>query len=413
MDEIFQRHYSPMLLVDPDSGEIIATNPAAQRFYGYSAEEFLSLGIGQINMLSAAEIQVEMQLAATEQRNYFLFRHQLASGEVRDVEVHSSPIEREGRSLLFSIIYDVTESQHIEAVRDSMLRALPLPLYYKDMDGRYLGCNDAFLALTGSNRDEFLGKTVFDLWDPWLASKYNESDQELIQEAVELQEYESQILDVEGKRRDVVFHKALIRNRHGKAIGVVGAILDITDRKRNEELTRQLAYRDTLTGLANRRMILQRLEQTLVCSAVGGLYGALLFMDLDNFKPVNDLYGHDAGDQLLIEVAERLRDTVRLNDSVGRLGGDEFVLILEALGKDYQQSREQAEKLAEKLRDIVGEEYRMQGFQHSCSASIGVVMFQGEDISKQELLRRADLAMYRAKSSGRNRVCFYSPEEDF
>ncbi|NLD14629.1 MAG: diguanylate cyclase [Gammaproteobacteria bacterium] len=404
MDGIFQRHISPMLLVDPTTGCILDANPAALRFYGYNEADMRRMLISQINMLDEQQIQAEMQQAASDQRNYFWFQHRLASGEVRDVEVHSSPVERNNQTLLFSIVYDISESRRIEAIRDSLLKAIPLPLYYKDLEGRYLGCNEAFATSTGHSTEEIIGKKVQDLYAPELAATYEASDRELLSRDEGIQELEGQFVNAQGELRDAVFHKALIQDRHGRTMGLLGVVFDITERKRNEELAHQLAFYDSLTRLPNRRMISQRLGRALAESAENGLYGALMFLDLDNFKPANDLYGHDAGDMLLVEVARRLTDSVRANDMVGRLGGDEFVLILEALGHDTEHALYQAQRLAEKVRRRIGERYSLNGAEHECTASIGLALFYGQEYSSQQLLMVVDRAMYEAKAAGRNQI---------
>lgn len=411
MDQVFERHQSPMLLIDPESGQILNANLAALRFYGYEQPVMHKLRISDINTLSEEEIKAEMGLAAGENRNYFLFRHRLADGNVRDVEVHSSPVKTRMGNLLFSIIYDISERRLIEealarseAFSSTMLKSIPLPVFYKDRDGRYLDCNQTFLEWTGQQREELIGRTVFDLWEQELAEAYDLRDRELMEGEQQLQEYEGQLLDGDGKKRDVLFHKAKVHDHAGRLVGMVGVVLDITDRKRDEESIRQLAMHDELTQLPNRRLIRQRLEQVQESGQRNDLCSALLFLDLDNFKPLNDLHGHEAGDQLLVEVARRLKASVRQRDTVGRLGGDEFVVILDALGENHEQSAERVLRLAEKIRQRLSEPYQLDATLHSCTASIGAVLFCSYESSVDSLLHQADLAMYEAKSAGRNKV---------
>lgn len=413
--KVFERHNSPMLLIDPDDGHIMDANLAALRFYGYSEGQIRQLPISQINILSEDETKAEMNRAAAEVRNYFLFQHRLADGSIRNVEVHSSPVEIDGRNLLFSIIYDITERKKIEAalarseaISASMLQAIPVPVFYKDAEGRYLGCNDAFARLTGVPREKIAGCSVFEIWPDELASIYQQHDQQLISSQDPVQVYETQLKDEHGNLREVLFHKAQLLDHHNEVIGLIGVILDITERKRSEEQTRQLAFHDPLTNLPNRRLIIKRLRHALRHGEDTGLQGALLFLDLDNFKPLNDEHGHDAGDRLLVEVAQRLRQSVRANDSVGRLAGDEFVVILESLSADRaQRASEQAQQIAEKIRLSLAEDYDFGTFRHQCSVSIGIVLFHGLEVEEHQLFKQADQAMYQAKSSGRNRVCLY------
>lgn len=404
MDGMFERHVTPMLLIEPANGLILDANPAAINYYGYSKPALCQLLIDQINILAPEEVREEMKRAASEQRNYFQFRHKLASGEIRDVEVYSSPFHKSGETVLFSIIYDVTETKRKEALAAALLRAIPLPLYYKDLEGRYLGCNEIFAESTGRSAEEIMGKTVFDLWQPDLAAIYHARDIQLYNHDAPFMEYESGFVNAEGVKRNVIFHKALLHNQRNELIGQMGIVFDITDRKQREELSHRLAFYDPLTRLPNRRLLNQRLKQAIATSDSNGLYGAMIFIDLDNFKPVNDLYGHDAGDNLLIEVAERLKAAVRKHDTVSRLGGDEFVLILESLGINYEQAESQAIKISEMIRSRISQPFKVSGdVTHCCTASIGLVLFQGET-DGHKLLKQADQAMYEAKLAGRNRV---------
>ena len=178
---------------------------------------------------------------------------------------------------------------------------------------------------------------------------------------------------------------------------------DITDRKALEEQVRQLAYMDTLTGLANRRLLEDRLSLALSQCRRGGHHGALLYLDLDDFKPVNDRHGHAAGDQLLVGVAQRLRQAVRACDSVARLGGDEFVVMLSPLPAEPQPADEQAQAVACKLQALLAQPHRLalqdlaEAVEHCCTASIGVALFGPADEDPVAVLQRADRAMYRAK----------------
>jgi diguanylate cyclase (GGDEF)-like protein len=188
------------------------------------------------------------------------------------------------------------------------------------------------------------------------------------------------------------------------------------DLRESENQIRHLAFYDTLTQLANRRLLTDRMGQAMAVSARSRRYGAVMFLDLDNFKSLNDMHGHDAGDLLLIEVAHRLTRCVRGVDTVARMGGDEFVVMLGELDMDYELSIEHSGIVAEKIRVALAEPYILTCTQeggaattveHHCSASIGVALFINHQSSQQDVLKWADMAMYQAKKEGRNIVRYF------
>ncbi|MCF7978702.1 MAG: EAL domain-containing protein [Chromatiaceae bacterium] len=193
-----------------------------------------------------------------------------------------------------------------------------------------------------------------------------------------------------------------------------GYLWEITDRKRSEDQIRKLALYDPLTGLANRRLLRDRLEHALATSQRSQRHGALLMMDLDNFKTLNDTQGHDVGDALLVEVGRRVSNEVRAADTVARLGGDEFVVILEALDPDRASSQLKAMQLATAIQQALHQPYRLmdRGCPYQTSVSIGVSLFNDLSLGADELLRRADIGMFEAKESGRNRVCLFSEQRE-
>ena len=177
------------------------------------------------------------------------------------------------------------------------------------------------------------------------------------------------------------------------------------------------ATHDVLTGLPNRRLLADRLTQTMAASKRSGCYGAVIFLDLDNFKPVNDIHGHGVGDLLLIDVAHRLRTCVREVDSVARFGGDEFVVLLSELDANHVKSSEQALTIAETMRDALSRPYKLTtshrpqtetSIEHHCTVSVGLALFIAHEANQEEVLKQADSAMYQAKQAGRNLVRIYS-----
>ena len=213
---------------------------------------------------------------------------------------------------------------------------------------------------------------------------------------------------------------------HGNWFEIMGYHQDISEiQTMREQLAQSLsqldqANHDALTGLPNRRLLSDRLTQAMAQSKRSGTYGAVLFLDLDNFKPLNDEHGHAAGDLLLIEVADRLHDCVREIDTVARFGGDEFVVVLGALKTTREGSLALANNVAEKISAVLSRPYHLAVRQHdgtenviahSCTSSIGGALFFDNEARQEEVLKRADSAMYRAKNEGRNRIRFAGVED--
>ena len=321
--------------------------------------------------------------------------------------------------LLDSLSQRETDLQNTLRFQAALMDAVPSPVFFKGIDGRYIGCNKAFENYLGRSREDIVGKTAYDLAPLDLAEKYDQADQALFAQPG-VQTYEAAVVYADGTRHEVVFNKATFSNADGAVAGQVGVILDITERKQMERQMRRQALHDTLTHLPNRRLLNDRLTQTLAITKRSGRYCGLMFIDLDNFKPLNDQYGHEVGDLLLIAVATRLKAAVREMDTVARFGGDEFVVILSDLGDAIPLATEQGMKLAEKIRRVVAEPYRLVAkregqpdavIEHRSTASIGLVVCSGHSASQDDVLKWADIAMYQAKESGRDAVRLHHPPD--
>ncbi|ADI29843.1 EAL domain-containing protein [Methylotenera versatilis] len=201
-----------------------------------------------------------------------------------------------------------------------------------------------------------------------------------------------------------------VSGKDGVVSHYVGSGIDITQRKAAEEEIRNLAFYDSLTGLPNRRLLIDRLKHALAASARSKMYGAVLFLDLDNFKTLNDTLGHDVGDLLLQQVAKRLSATSREDDTIARIGGDEFVVILENLSDKPMEAAEHAKVICDKYLSILNESYTLSKYECLSSPSIGVTLFNDHQSGIEELLKQADIAMYQAKKAGRNAIRFFDPK---
>jgi diguanylate cyclase (GGDEF)-like protein/PAS domain S-box-containing protein len=200
-----------------------------------------------------------------------------------------------------------------------------------------------------------------------------------------------------------------VRDAQGRVCNYVAALTDTSERKAAADQIKHLAFFDPLTELPNRRLLLDRLQHAQAAGVRSGQFAALLFLDLDNFKNINDLYGHQTGDKLLCLVAERLRGCVRSCDTVARLGGDEFVLLLENLKPTPAEAVSQAEQIGKKILQVLGEPFQIDQRELRSSASIGLLLFNDEHCDIHELMQRADLSMYEAKSAGKNALRFFDP----
>jgi diguanylate cyclase (GGDEF)-like protein/PAS domain S-box-containing protein len=277
-----------------------------------------------------------------------------------------------------------------------------------DRDQHILRVNCAFTRLTGYSAMEALGKTPAIL----KSGRQDAAFYQAMWETLNRDKYWQGELWNRRKNGEIYpewLTITAVLDGDGRVTNYVGVFSDITLRKEADEKIHQLAFYDPLTGLPNRRLLHDRLQQAMTSSVRSQCKGALLFLDLDNFKVLNDTRGHDIGDLLLIEVAKCLRDCVRSGDTVARIGGDEFIIMLENLSEDTQQAAAAAQDVGEKVLKAINHSFSLQGVDYHCSSSIGINLFHGNDTGMDDLLRHADTAMYQAKASGRNTLRFFDP----
>jgi diguanylate cyclase (GGDEF)-like protein/PAS domain S-box-containing protein len=314
-------------------------------------------------------------------------------------------------------LFELSQQRSLFDLHDAALAAAANAILIADREGVIIWANPAYSKLTGYTLEETIGNHHIrdmvksgeqsiefyeTLWNTILSGRVWHGELVNKRKNGTLYDEEMTITPVRSES-DEIAHFIAVKQ-------------DISERKRAEEQVHELAFHDALTRLPNRRLLNDRLEQTMVASKRHGYYGALIFLDLDNFKPLNDAYGHDVGDLLLVEVARRISNCVRGVDTVARFGGDEFVVILSELDVDKAESAAQANIVAEKIRITLAEDYVLTiqpkgvpktTVEHHCTSSIGVVLFINREATPGDIIKWADLAMYQAKAAGRNLIRFY------
>lgn len=274
-------------------------------------------------------------------------------------------------------------------------------VFAKDLEGRYLLINEGGTRIIGRKAEEILGKTDTEFLSPDIAAAIQANDRKILQhEAIHSSE---DVLEVQGIRRTYLTTRGPLRDYTDAIVGLVGIAHDITERKLTEERLKFLAHHDALTNLPNRTLLYDRMGMYFLAAERQSRKVGVLFLDLDKLKLVNDSLGHSVGDQLIVAVASRLKRCIRAVDTIARLSGDEFVLVLSEL-----RNREEAADLAKKLLAEIAVPYKIGLHEIAVTATIGISLFPRDGNKPETLLHRADLALYSAKSMGRNTYQFYT-----
>jgi diguanylate cyclase (GGDEF)-like protein/PAS domain S-box-containing protein len=393
------------------SGYIVDVNDAYCDLVGYPRDEIVGSHVTKFEAIESTPEMVAKRIHRIIEQgtDRFETRHRHRDGHQIDIEIVASFIRETDSLIVF--IRNVSERKQIEEV----LRIAAITFDTQEgimitgADGNILRVNQAFQEITGYSEADVIGQ------NPRMFQSGRH-------DAVFFQDMWSALLD-QGKWSGEIWDKRKDGEIYPKAMTItavyddkhqishyVAVFGDISDRKKSEQEIHRLAYYDSLTMLPNRRLLLDRLKQVLAVSARNGRHGALLFLDMDHFKTINDTQGHAMGDQLLIEVSRRLQASVREGDSVSRLGGDEFVVVLEDLDSDVKEAASQTETVAEKIRLELDKPFLLNEFECLSSVSIGISLFRGHQESAESLLQHADVAMYQAKMAGRNAIRFFDPQ---
>ncbi len=340
----------------------------------------------------------------------------------QDGEVYPLKSLQERNSVLTALVEERTQALHASEALYRQLTEDTLDVIWKADSNLYITyISPSDERLRGFKAEEVIGHHVFEMFtDDAVAlikkTMHQRATSEPFGTQLGFMNFEAEHRCKDGR---LIWGEVLSkpdRDAQGTIIGYHGITREITQRKLLEDQVRQLAFHDPLTKLANRRLLVDHLTQTMSSSKRTGYYSSLVFLDLDNFKSLNDTQGHAAGDLLLVEVARRLKACVREIDSVARFGGDEFVVLLGDLSVDKDEAILLASSIAEKIRIILSAPYSISvasagkegmAIEHRCSASIGAVVFSGCEASQDQLIEWADSAMYQAKVDGRNLIRFH------
>ena len=432
--QLFESSPDPSWIIDDN--HFVECNEAAVRALGYASREtLLNVHPSKLSPTRQSDgqdsyVKAERMMGLVKEKgaHRFEWTHTRADGTDFLAEVRLSVVQLGARQVIYCVWGDITERKSVEEkllrqnnTLSAIIENFPGGISLFDADLRLAACNEKFKRLLDLPQALFENPRVaFEDFIRYnvLRGDYGPGDAE------------QQVQAIVERARNFQPHKMERVRPNGIALeirgmplpdgGFVTTYMDITARKLAEEEIRTLAFYDALTRLPNRRLLRDRLGLAMASSKRSARYAALMFLDLDNFKPLNDTQGHGVGDMLLIEAANRLSACVREMDTVSRFGGDEFVVLLSELHEDRLQSGTQAEAVARKIQAALSQPYRMRVKQdgmpervveHRCTASLGVALFLGALVSQDDVLKWADAAMYRAKEDGRNLIRFHESIE--
>ncbi len=417
------------IITSNSAGSILNWNAAAQLMFGHTLNGVMGQSLTVLmperfhNRLNKVLTQMGAGNAARLTRGKILEIVGLhKNGSEFPVEISIAQWDVGEKRFFSAIVRNISARKMAEeALRDShkdldrLLNSMVECAYGIDVNGSCTFVNQSFLEKMGyQSEDEVLGKNMHALIHHSRAdgSHYPVSECEIYRafQANHAANVDDDVFWRKDGSAILVEYWSNPVVRDGVVTGSIVTFIEITDRKNSEEAIHRLAFFDPLTQLPNRRLLLDRLHQATAVSTRSGRHGAVLFLDLDHFKIINDTQGHAMGDLLLIEVAHRLQSCVREGDSVARLGGDEFVVVLEDLSVKQDEAVTQAKLVAEKIHEQLNRLYRLNDYECHISSSIGICLFLDHLEDAGELLRQADVAMYQAKKAGRNAIRFFDPQ---
>ena len=392
-------------------GRLLDVNDTYARQSGFPRNELLRMAIQDLDACDdRGEIQCHLDKVLRIGHGVFETVQRRKDGSLWPAHVAAFADPGHGANI-FAFLTDLTEQKREEEAKRiaAVVFESREATVVTDADQKILQVNRAFTQVTGYAAAEVVGKTPKILQ----SGRHDDSFYAAMWHSVlGMGQWRGEVWD--RRKSGDIYPKWLtvsaVKDQDGNTTHYIGSFQDVSERKKNEARIRELAFHDQLTGLANRVLLFDRLANMMEMSARAGEYLAVILIDLDQFKLLNDTRGHDVGDRLLKAIASRLLASVRARDVVARLGGDEFVVGMVTSATDRNHALTQAAAVCEKIRAAITDPVELGGVPFCTTASIGVSLFQGDRVTVDDVLKQADLAMYRAKSSGRNAVRFFSPD---
>lgn len=389
------------------SGYLEEVNEAYAKMSGYTMQELVGMHISQLEPNGREEDRrARLEKLMLQGYDRFETTHRRKDGRLVDIEMASTFLHETEK--IFVFCRNITQRKQAEQELRVAAAAFETheAIVITDAEANIIRVNRAFTDITGFTAEEVMGK------NPRIMSSGRQDRAfyaDMWRQILGNGSWAGEIWD--RRKSGEIYPKGMtitaVKNERGETTQYVGIFSDITERKREEEEIRNLAFYDPLTHLPNRRFFLERFHTALTASVRYADYGAILFLDLDRFKILNDTHGHGYGDLMLAEVAARLKSCVRDIDTVSRFGGDEFVVLLESVSSNRLEAARKAGVVAEKIRVALARPYRLKEHEHLSSPSIGITLYHGTYESMDDLLKYADAAMYQSKEAGRNTVRFY------
>ncbi|WP_178861293.1 sensor domain-containing protein [Thiomicrorhabdus cannonii] len=419
---LLEKSHQEVYIFDYNTLNYLYANQSALDNLGYSLEELKQLTVYDTNPFLTPDIVTHLKsLESTQQTVSNVSVHQRKDGSTYPVKASLQHVRFQGHDAVVLFDTDITELKRTETellhqnqLLENILSSVPVRIFWKDYLGRYLGANELFLQDAGiTDRAELIGKTDYDMpWGETEGDHYYYGDMKIVHSAETRLHNEDVSMDDEGNMRVWLTSRVPLKDGDGNTIGMLGSYEDITSIREMEhklkeqaEILHHQAHHDALTQLPNRVLLQDRIEHAIEQARLKNTQFALFFVDLDQFKKINDSLGHDVGDQVLQQVANNLKAITTEGDTLARLGGDEFTIVQESLKHPHE-----ATDLAQKIIEATRQPIKVGEHVFFLSGSVGISLYPKDANTYEALLKCADAAMYRAKDEGRNNFQFYTDD---